>query len=95
MSSVTWIDFADDSCDMLWFAINVNLLFVPGVLKLVQKNSTQLSETLIVLLILHSSNVNITYILKKGLTDRCRLVGDIEDYVYLEGDNISPFICKF
>lgn len=64
MSSVTWIDFADDSCDILWFAISLNLLFVPGVLKLVQKNSTRFSETLIVLLILHRTNVNITYILK-------------------------------
>lgn len=63
MSSVTWIDFADDSCDIL-FAISLNLLFVPGVLKLVQKNSTRFSEMLIVLLILHRSNVNITYILK-------------------------------
>lgn len=64
MSSVTWIDFADDSYDILWFAISLNLLFVPGVLKLVQKNSTRFSETLIVLLILHRTNVNITYILK-------------------------------
>lgn len=42
--------------------VGLNLLFLPAVLKLVQKNSTQLNETLIILIVLDRSSVNITYL---------------------------------
>lgn len=64
MSSVRWIDFADDFYDILWFAISLNLLFATAILKLVWKNSFQFRETLIVLLFQNRSNVNIAYILQ-------------------------------
>lgn len=42
--------------------VGLNLLFVPAVLKLVQKNSTRLNETLIILIVLRRSSANITYL---------------------------------
>lgn len=42
--------------------VGLNLLFVTALLKLVQKNSTRLNETLVILIILDRSSMNIMYL---------------------------------